>query len=68
MCVSLTSDSLETIKVIIITVTASDVIMHHVLIILTLTFTFMSLRYYTECSVISQSFQAMLITFVVKIV
>ena len=41
VCVSLASDSLETIKVIIIklgTVTASDVRMHHVLIILTMTF------------------------------
>ena len=40
-CLSLTSDSSETIKVTIIkfgTVTASDMIMHHVLIILTLTF------------------------------
>ena len=40
VCVSLASNSLETIEVIIIklgTVTASDMVMHHVLIILTLT-------------------------------
>ena len=42
VCVSLTSDSSKTIKVIIIKlgmVTASDMVMHHVLIILTVTFT-----------------------------
>ena len=41
VCVSLASDSLETIEVIIIkhgTVTASDMRMHHMLIMLTLTF------------------------------
>ena len=41
VCVSLASDSLETIEVIIINlgmVTASDMVMHHVLIILTLAF------------------------------
>ena len=41
VCVSLASDSLETIKVIIIKlgmVAASDMVMHHMLIILTLTF------------------------------
>ena len=40
MCVSLANDSSETIEVIIIklgTVTASDTLMHHILIILTLT-------------------------------
>ena len=40
VCVSLTSDSSETIEVIILkrgTVTASDMLMHHILIILTLT-------------------------------
>ena len=40
VCVSLASDSSETIAVIIIkfgTVTASDMIMHHVFIVLTLT-------------------------------
>ena len=41
VCVSLASDSLETIEVIIIKLgmeTAPDMVMHHVLIILTLTF------------------------------
>ena len=41
VCVSLASDSLETVEVIIIklgAVTTSDMLMHHVLIILTLTF------------------------------
>ena len=41
VCVSLASDSSETIEFIIIKlgmVTASDIVMHHVLIILTLTF------------------------------
>ena len=41
VCVSLASDSLETIEVIIIKLgigTASDMVMHHMLIILTLTF------------------------------
>ena len=41
VCVSLASDSSETIEVMIIklgTVTASDMLLHHVLIILTLTF------------------------------
>ena len=41
ICLSLTSDSSETIEVIIIklgTVTTSDMRMHHMLIILTLTF------------------------------
>ena len=42
VCVSLASDSSETIEVIIIiklgTVTASDMVMHHVLMILTLAF------------------------------
>ena len=43
VCLSLASDSSETMEVIIITalgtVTASDMRMHHVLIMLTLTFT-----------------------------
>ena len=42
VCVSLVSDALETIEVIItklgMVLTASDMAMHHVLIILTLTF------------------------------
>ena len=40
MCVSLTNDSSETIEVIIKldTVTASDMLMHHVFIVLALTF------------------------------
>ena len=41
VCVSLAGDSSETVEVIIVklgTVTASDTKMHHVLIILTLTF------------------------------
>ena len=68
LCLSLASDSSETIKVIIIkfgTVTASDMIMHHVLIILTLTF-IQGHRYYTKYSIISKSVQAMSIMFAVK--
>ena len=41
LCVSLASDSSKTVEVIIVklgTVTASDVVMHHVLIMLTLIF------------------------------
>ena len=65
VCLSIASDSLESIKVIIIklsTVTASDRRMHHVLIILTLT----SIQGHTylnhennKCSIISETVQAM---------
>ena len=74
MCVSLASDSLESINVITIKlgmVTASDMRMHHVLIILTLTF----IQGYTDlnhennkCSIISETIQAMPIKFAVEIV
>ena len=74
MCLFLASDSPETVEVIIIklgTVTALDMRMHHVLIILTLTF----IEGHTdlthennECSIISESVQAMPIKFSVKIV
>ena len=70
VCVSLTNDSSETIKVIIIKfgkVTASDMKMHHVLIILTVTF----IQGHTDdakCLVISENFQTMPITFAVTVV
>ena len=73
VCVS-ASDSLETIEVIIIkrgTVTASDMRMHHVLIILTLTF----IQGHTDfnhknnkCLIISERYRVMPIESVVEIV
>ena len=74
VCVTLASDSSETIKVIIITrgtVTASYMVMHLVLIILTLTFIGGRIGINDEnnkCSIISEPVQAMHITFAVKIV
>ena len=72
VCVA--SDSSETSEVIIIKlgiVTASDMVMHHVLTILTLT----SIRGHTDlnhetnkCSIISETDQAISTTFAVKIV
>ena len=72
VCASLESDSSETIEVIIIklgTVTASDMVRHHVLIILTSTF----IQGYTDlnhenniCSIISETVQAMPIKFAVS--
>ena len=56
------SDSTETIKVTVIklgTVIASYTRMHHVLIILTLTFIHGHTDSYTKCSNVSESFQAM---------
>ena len=74
VCVSLASDSSETVEVIIIkldTVTASDMLMHHVLIILILTFT-QGHTYLNhennKCSIISETVQATTITFDVKVV
>ena len=74
LCVSLASDSSETIEVIITKlsmVTASDMVMHHVLIILTLTFiqgrTDLN-HENNKCPVISESVQAIPITFAVNIV
>ena len=74
VCMSLASDSSETIKIIIIklgTVTASAMRMHHVLILLTLTF----IQSHTDlnhennkCFIISETVQAMTIKFAVKIV
>ena len=70
VCVSFASDSSETIEVIIIelgTVTASDMLMHHVLITLTLTF----IQDHTDLNHDNNKFdyiQAIPITFVVKIV
>ena len=74
VCVSLASDSSESINVITIKlgmVTASAMRMHHVLIILTLTF----IQGYTDlnhennkCSIISETIQAMPIKFAVEIV
>ena len=73
-CPSLASNSSETIQVIIIklgTETASDMLMHHVLIILTLTF----IRGHTDlnhennkCLIILETIQAMPIMFAVKMV
>ena len=73
-CVSLASDSSETIEVIIVelgTVTASYMRMHHVLIVLTLTFIQghpARNRENTKCLIISDTIQAMLITCAVKTV
>ena len=74
VCVSLASDSSETTKVIIIKLgmaTASDMRMHHVLIILTLT----SIQGHKDlnhennkCSIISETVQGMPIKFAVKTV
>ena len=77
MSVSLTSDSSETVEIIIVklgTVTAWDMRMHHVLIILTLTF----IQGHTDlnheknkCFIISETiknlFKVLPITFAVKI-
>ena len=74
LCVSLAIDSSETIKVTIITfgmVTTSDMVMHDVLIILTLTFIQDHTHLYYEtnkCSSISETVQAIPIKFAVKIV
>ena len=60
VCVCVTSDSSETIKVIIIklgTVTASDMLMHHVLIILTLTVISHFNHEHKKCSIISETLQ-----------
>ena len=74
VCVPLASDSSETIEVIVVTlgtVTASNMRMHHVLIILTLTF----IQGHTDrnygdnkCLIISETIKAMPTTFAVKIV
>ena len=74
LCVCVCPDSLETVEVIIIklgTVTASDMRMHHVFIILTLTF----IQGHTDLNyednnfwIISETIQAMPIKFSVKIV
>ena len=74
VCVSLASDSSETSEAIITTlgmVTASDMVIHHVLIILTLTFiqgnTNINHGNHT-CSIISETVLTIPITFAVKIV
>ena len=73
VCVSLSNDSSQTIEVIIKLgmVTASDMVMHYVLIIWTLTF----IQGHTDlnhdnnkCLIISETVQAVPITFAVKIV
>ena len=69
VCLSLASDSLETVQVIIIqfgTVTIPQT-WYHALIILTLTF-IQGHTYYTKCSSISETVQAMPITIPVNIV
>ena len=74
VCLSLASDSSETVEVIIMklsTVTASDMRMQHVLIIMTLTFSqgHTDLNHENnKCLIISETVQAMPITFAVKIV
>ena len=71
---SLASDSSETIEVSFIklgTVIASDMVMHHVLIIWTLTFIegHTNLNHENnKCSIISETVQAITITFAVKVV
>ena len=74
MCLSLASDFSESIEVIIIkfgTVTASDMIMYHVLVILTLNFiqghTALN-REHNTCSIISENVQTIPITLAVMIV
>ena len=75
VCVSLASDSSETIEVIIIKlgmITASDMVLHHVFIILTVSFiqghTYLN-HEYNKCSMISKTIQATIpITFTVKII
>ena len=73
VCVSLASDSSETLEVIIIKLgmmTASDMRMHHMLIILPLTFIqgHTDLNHKNKCSIISETVQAIPIKFAVKIV
>ena len=73
-CLSLASGSSDTVEVTIVrqgTVTASDTRMHHVFITLTLTF----IQGHTDrnhentkCWIVSNTIQAMTITFAVKIV
>ena len=72
--VSLTGDSSETVEVIIViygTVTTSDMSMHHVLLILTLTFIQGHTDFNHEnskCLIIPETVQAMPIKFAVKVV
>ena len=74
VCVSLASDSSDTIKVIIVKhdmMTAFNMGMHYVLIIFTLTFIqgHTDLNHETEkCSITSETVQALPIKFAVKIV
>ena len=74
VCVPLASDFSETIEVIIIklgTITASDKLMHHMLIILALTFIQGHINLIHENNtffIISETLQAVLIKFAVKIV
>ena len=73
MCVPLASDSSETVEVIIVklgTVSASDMRMHRVLVIVTLTFIqgHTDQNHENKCLIISKTTQAMPIKFAVKIV
>ena len=74
MCVSLISNSLETVEVSIVRcgkVAALDLKMHHVSILLTLTFIQGHRSFNHEnnkCLIISETLQAMPIKFAVKIV
>ena len=72
MCLSLASDSSETVEVIIIKlgkVTASDMKMHHVLIILSFIQGHTYLNHENNiCSIISETVEAMPIMSAVKIV
>ena len=76
VCLSLASDSSETVEVIIIKLgmmASSNIVMHHVFIILTLTFildrmhTALNHENHT-CSIISEDIQAIRIRFATKIV
>ena len=73
-CLSLASDSSETIEIIVINlgmVTDSDMVVRHVFIILTLTFIqghiYLSHKNHT-CSIISETVQAIRISFAAKII
>ena len=74
MCVSVISDCSEAIEVIIIklgTVTASDMVMHHMLIMMTLTFIpgHTDLNHENnKCLMISETVQTIPVKFAVKIV
>ena len=70
VCVSFASYSSETIEIIIIKLATVGETMHHVLIIMTLTFIQGQIDFNHDnrkCSIISETVQAMPVTFAVKI-